>query len=47
MNIKIVESMARLYADGIKQKDEFIKRVVEGVLTPEEYNTITGEDYKG
>lgn len=45
MNIRIVESMKRLYEDGVKSKEEFIERVTSGKLTPEEYKTITGEDF--
>ena len=46
MNIITINSMKRLYRDGIKPKEDFIQRVVEGTLTKEEYFTITGEKYK-
>ena len=47
MNIKIIESMQRLYADGKKAKEEFAERVVDKKITPEEYKTITGEEFEG
>lgn len=45
MNIKVVESMKRLYETGVKNKDDFSMRVIKGTLTESEYFTITNEKY--
>lgn len=41
----IIDSMKRLYEKGSITKDDITQRVVSGKLTPEEYKTITGEEY--
>ena len=45
MNIKIVQSMQRLYEAGKRTREEFVERVKNGSLTTEEFKMITGEDY--
>lgn len=47
MNVAIIKSMKRLYENGKKTKEEFIERVVDKKITPEEYKTITGEEFEG
>lgn len=46
MNVKIIKSMKNLYESGKRTKEEFAQRVVNGILTETEYQTITGEVYK-
>lgn len=42
----MVESIKRLYASKKITKKQLKDRVEGGVITPEEYQYITGENYK-
>lgn len=41
----LVESYKRLYKSGKLTKEELKNRVERNLITPDEYNYITGEDY--
>ena len=43
----LVKSLTRLYNKGSLTKEDIAERVEKGTITPEDYETITGEVYPG
>lgn len=43
----LVKSLKRLYEKGRLTKEQIEERVVNGTITEEEYEYITGEEYNG
>jgi len=43
----LIKSLTRLYNKGSLTKEDIAERVEKGTITPEDYETITGETYPG
>lgn len=43
----LIKSLTRLYNKGSLTKEDIAERVEKGTITPEDYETITGEAYHG
>lgn len=43
----LIKSLTRLYSKGSLTKEDIAERVEKGTITPEDYETITGEAYPG
>lgn len=41
----LIQSLTRLYKAGRLTKEQIAERVTKGTITPEDYETITGEPY--